>query len=82
MSVYVNLITALERGNAQLIDLLACQIFLDEKGNPRLDQIYDFVSQYPEIKNEVVYVQEVHCNVGTIVFNGNKYYYSPFIGGR
>ena len=82
MSVYVNLIKALERGNAQLIDLLACQIFLDEKGNPREDQIQDFINQYPEIKNYTTFISEISSYVGTIVYKKQRYYYSPFIGGR
>ena len=81
MANYENLIKALERGNRQLIDAIATNLFLDNQGNPRQDQMDDFTNQH-EVSIKVEYVDEVKCNVGTIGYKGNRYYFSPFVGGK
>lgn len=80
MSNFSNLVELLEKGNQQLIDLVASQIFFDKKGMPREDQIRDFVKQNPGIPNYTTYIEEVGIYVGTIVYKGKAYYYSPYLG--
>lgn len=77
MSDYSNLIKTLERGDQQLIDMVASKIFFDNQGKPREDQITAFVNQ-TGIKNFTTFINGGY--IGTIIYKEKVYYYTAYVG--